>query len=200
MIAYGPHAMLVACEDHQHAQAVRRALLDQDQWRAVRAGVETVVVEFDASTTLAEAERRIEEALVTATQTFSRQRHHLITVTYDGQDLTDVATQAGLTVAEVIDAHTRPTYTVATVGFAPGFGYLLGGDPRLVVPRRATPRTRVPAGSVALAEDATSIYPSPSPGGWNLLGHTETVLFDPTDLSRPSLLAAGDTVRFEVAR
>ncbi len=87
---------------------------------------------------------------------------------------------------------------VGFLGFAPGFAYLLGGDERLRVPRREEPRTRVPAGSVAVAGEYSGIYPRESPGGWRLLGRTDAVLFDATRAS-PALLAAGDRVRF-VAR
>ncbi len=91
--------------------------------------------------------------------------------------------------------HTAVDYLVAFLGFTPGFPYLVGLDPALHVPRRATPRTRVPAGSVGLAGSQTGVYPTASPGGWQLIGRTEAVLFDP-DRDPPALLAPGDRLRF----
>lgn len=116
-------------------------------------------------------------------------------VRYDGADLGEVARLTGLTVEEVILAHCETPWTVAFGGFAPGFAYLAGGDPRLRVPRLAAPRTRVPAGSVAIADEFSGVYPTASPGGWRLLGRTDAPLFDPT-ARRPALLTPGATVRF----
>lgn len=118
-----------------------------------------------------------------------------IPVRYDGPDLDDVARHTGLTVAEVTVAHEASRWEVAFCGFVPGFAYLVGGDPRLEVPRRSTPRTVVPAGAVALAGRYSGIYPRPSPGGWQLIGSTSAVLFDPHRES-PALLRPGDRVRF----
>ena len=118
-----------------------------------------------------------------------------IGVDYDGPDLDAVAELTGLSRDDVIAAHTGSEQRVAFGGFAPGFPYLTGGDPRLVVPRRPTPRTRVPAGSVALAGPWSGIYPRASPGGWQLIGRTDAVLFD-VDRSPPALLQPGQRVRF----
>jgi len=122
-----------------------------------------------------------------------------IPVRYDGQDLPEVAGLTGLDVEEVVRRHTAPEYTVAFLGFSPGFPYLVGLDPALEVPRRDTPRTSIPAGSVGLAGGQTGVYPSASPGGWQLIGRTEVTLFD---LRRdpPALLAPGSRLRFTVAR
>lgn len=120
----------------------------------------------------------------------------VIPVRYDGPDLLAVAEAAGLTPTEVVAAHTSATYEVAFCGFAPGFGYLTGLPERLHLPRRATPRTRVPAGSVAIAAGYAAVYPGASPGGWHLLGTTDIVLFDPSR-TPPALLAPGTVVRFE---
>jgi KipI family sensor histidine kinase inhibitor len=118
-----------------------------------------------------------------------------IPVLYDGPDLAEVAELSGLSVEEVIAAHTATDWRVAFCGFAPGFAYLGWGDPRLAVPRRREPRTSVPAGSVAVAGEFSAIYPRSSPGGWQLIGHTETVVFD---IARepPALLQPGAAVRF----
>lgn len=112
-----------------------------------------------------------------------------------GPDLLEVAAHAGITHHEVVARHTATEYTVAMLGFAPGFPYLLGLDPALHVPRRANPRTRVPAGSVAIGGAQTGIYPRELPGGWHLIGRTPLTLFDP-DRKPPCLLAPGDRVRF----
>jgi len=113
----------------------------------------------------------------------------------DGPDLEEVARSHGLTPAEVIARHTAPTYRVAMLGFAPGFAYLLGLDPRLATPRLATPRTHVPAGSVGIAGDQTGVYALDTPGGWRLIGRTSLALFDPAR-PEPFTLQAGDVVRF----
>lgn len=118
-----------------------------------------------------------------------------ITVDYGGWDLAEVAELTGLGPAEVIRAHTATPWQVAFGGFAPGFAYLVGGDPRLAVPRRAAPRTRVPTGAVGLAGRFSGIYPRESPGGWQVLGVTDAVLWDPT-AGTPALLTPGTTVRF----
>jgi KipI family sensor histidine kinase inhibitor len=121
-----------------------------------------------------------------------------IPVTYDGEDLPEVASLTGLDAEEVVRRHTAPEYTVAFLGFSPGFPYLVGLDPALDVPRRDTPRTSIPAGSVGLAGGQTGIYPTASPGGWQLIGRTEVTLFDP-ERDPPALLAPGARLRFTVA-
>ena len=121
-----------------------------------------------------------------------------ISVVYDGADLDDVARHTGLSADEVVAAHTGTPWTVAFGGFAPGFSYLVGGDPWLHVPRRESPRGRVPAGSVGLAGEFSGIYPRESPGGWQLVGRTDLTMWD-TAREEPALLTAGMTVRFVVA-
>jgi KipI family sensor histidine kinase inhibitor len=120
---------------------------------------------------------------------------HEIPVRYDGEDLQDVAARARMTVDDVIEIHSATEYRVFVIGFVPGFAYLGVLDARLVLPRRESPRKRVPAGSVAIAEAQTGIYPSETPGGWHLIGTTDVRLFDPAR-SQPALLAVGDRVRF----
>jgi KipI family sensor histidine kinase inhibitor len=121
-----------------------------------------------------------------------------IPVRYDGEDLDEVARLTGLNASEVVRRHSAPTYTVAFLGFSPGFPYLVGLDPALEVPRHDTPRTSIPAGSVGLAGKQTGIYPTASPGGWRLIGRTEVTLFDPAR-DPPALLAPGGRLRFTVA-
>ncbi|MEV5830028.1 5-oxoprolinase subunit PxpB [Spirillospora sp. NPDC052242] len=118
-----------------------------------------------------------------------------IPVVYDGADLAEVAELTGLPEEEVVRRHSDAWYTVAYLGFSPGFGYLTGLDPALHVPRRESPRTAVPAGSVAIAGRYAAVYPSRSPGGWRLLGRTAAVLWD-VDRDPPSLLRPGTRVRF----
>ena len=118
-----------------------------------------------------------------------------VDVRYDGEDLADVGALTGLGPDGVVAAHTASVWRVAFTGFAPGFGYLVGGDPRLAVSRLASPRTRVPAGAVALADRYCGIYPRESPGGWRLLGTTDAALWD-VDRDPPALLRPGLRVRF----
>ncbi|MFJ2965810.1 allophanate hydrolase subunit 1 [Streptomyces collinus] len=118
-----------------------------------------------------------------------------IPVRYDGPDLAEVAAHWGVPVREVARIHGGTEFRVAFCGFAPGFGYLTGLPPRYDVPRRATPRTAVPAGSVALAGPYTGVYPRSSPGGWQLIGTTDTVLWDHARVPA-ALLSPGTPVRF----
>ncbi|MGG2464976.1 5-oxoprolinase subunit PxpB [Streptomyces sp. RGM 3693] len=116
-------------------------------------------------------------------------------VRYDGPDLAEVAALWGVTPDEVVRVHSGTTFRVAFCGFAPGFGYLTGLPERLHVPRRAAPRTRVPVGAVGLAGPYTGVYPRSSPGGWQLIGRTDAVLWDPRR-EPAALLAPGTPVRF----
>lgn len=118
-----------------------------------------------------------------------------IAVRYDGPDLAEVAAMTGLSIAEVVLAHTSMPWRVAFGGFAPGFGYLVDGDRRLLVPRKAEPRTSIPAGSVALAGPYSGIYPRSSPGGWQLIGRTDAVLWA-ADRDPPAVLRPGRLVQF----
>lgn len=118
-----------------------------------------------------------------------------IPVRYDGEDLNDVAELTGLSVEEVIRRHTESEFTVAFCGFAPGFGYLVGGDAALHVPRRKSPRTRIPAGSVAIAGAFSGVYPQASPGGWQIIGTTPVKMWD-IDRDPGALFQPGYRVRF----
>jgi inhibitor of KinA len=118
-----------------------------------------------------------------------------IPVIYDGEDLAFVAEYTQLSIEEVIKIHTSPIYRVYMMGFLPGFAYMGGLDARIATPRKATPRTKVPAGSVGIAGNQTGIYPSESPGGWQLIGRTELQLYTPKS-PEITLLKAGDLVKF----
>jgi KipI family sensor histidine kinase inhibitor len=123
---------------------------------------------------------------------------HRLKVTYDGPDLGEVADRTGLSVADTIGRHAASEYTVAFLGFAPGFPYLAGMDPALAVPRRASARQQVPAGSVGIADAVTGIYPASLPGGWQIIGHVDECLFD-VRRNPPTLFSPGDVVEFHPA-
>ncbi|EKM6457936.1 5-oxoprolinase subunit PxpB [Cronobacter dublinensis] len=112
-----------------------------------------------------------------------------------GPDLADVARHAGLSEKQVVEKHSQVDYVVYFIGFQPGFPYLGGLALELATPRRAEPRLSVPAGSVGIGGSQTGIYPLPTPGGWQIIGHTPLALFNPQK-NPPGLLAPGDTVRF----
>jgi KipI family sensor histidine kinase inhibitor len=161
---------------------------------------QTLLLIADVGVDLAPLRRAVQAlpaAALTATTSHGRQEPSAveIVVRYDGPDLDEVAKLTGLTVQEVVSAHTGTAWRFAFGGFAPGFAYLTGGDPRLDVPRRSEPRTSVPAGSVGLAGAFSGIYPRSSPGGWQLLGRTDAVLWD-VDRQPPALLQPGTVVRF----
>jgi inhibitor of KinA len=118
-----------------------------------------------------------------------------IPVVYDGEDLSYVADYHQISEVRVVELHTTPTYRVYMMGFLPGFAYMGGLDTRIATPRRATPRMKVPAGSVGIAGSQTGIYPSESPGGWQLIGRTELQLYTP-NADEITLLKAGDLVKF----
>lgn len=146
----------------------------------------------DMASRLVEACERVDDSELEPATT----REHVIPVRYDGMDLESVASALGLSVEQLITRHAARTYTVDLLGFVPGFAYLSELDPALQLPRRAQPRPRVAAGSVAIAASQTAVYPLDTPGGWHIIGTTTAVMFDPAR-SPPALLAPGDVVRFE---
>ena len=129
-----------------------------------------------------------------ATPTKSR-RVVEIPTTYDGPDLAETAERSHLSVEELVALHAKRDYTAYFLGFMPGFAYCGRLDPKIVSSRLDRPRERVPAGSVAIADGQTGVYPFASPGGWRLLGRTELAMFDP-GAAEPVLISAGDRVRF----
>lgn len=157
-------------------------------------GARTLLVELAPGAEPSEALVRALEADVAAPQQRAGRRHE-IAVTYDGEDLAEVAASRRVRPQDVAELHSGAEYTVAFIGFQPGFPYLIGLPQELAVSRLASPRVKVPAGSVAIAEEYTGIYPDATPGGWRLIGRTEVVLFDPAS-TPPSLLQPGDVVRF----
>jgi len=167
--------------------------------RAIRAWPEVidVVVARDDVAAYFAGSPRIDETRISALATLvdidEPAREHVLRVRYDGADLDHVAQTTGLSVDEVIELHRSASYTVETMGFAPGFAYLTGLDARLHIPRRTTPRPCVPAGSLAIAGPYSAVYPFDSPGGWHLIGSVvHARMFD----EHGPLLALGDRVRF----
>jgi KipI family sensor histidine kinase inhibitor len=191
----GDRALLVECDDPAGVARTLRASPLAGATEVVP-GAATVLVVHAADADV----RRLGELLaeVGATQAVDETAEVRLAVRYDGDDLHEVADACGRSVEEVVRRHADAAYVVAFCGFAPGFAYLRGLDPVLVVPRLATPRVRVPTGSVAIADTWSAVYPRESPGGWRLIGRTDAVLWD---LGRPSpaLLAPGTRVRFAEA-
>ncbi|MFF6908259.1 allophanate hydrolase subunit 1 [Streptomyces sp. NPDC012389] len=210
----GAHALLVELADGDHAEAFHAELLRRRERgalpgvREIVPGARTVLLDgigdqANAGESASALRDRLARDLVT--WVLPPLRHEArdaveIPVVYDGPDLAEVAALWGVGVDEVSALHSRTAFRVAFCGFAPGFGYLTGLPERLHVPRRTTPRTRVPAGALALAGPYTGVYPRPSPGGWQLIGR----MVDPAALWDPgrepaALLGPGTRVRFVAA-
>ena len=191
-------ALLVESDDLTSSMALHHALEGADLPGVVELipAARTILVRYDPlRTTAADLSARIRATPVTSAATTSGDVV-TVPVVYDGEDLADVAELLHLSSEEVVARHTGATWQVAFTGFAPGFGYLVCDDPIFDVPRRASPRTRVPAGSVGLAGLFSGVYPRASPGGWQLIGRTEATLWD-LHRDPPALFVPGTTVRFE---
>lgn len=189
---YGPTAFLVEAASTE--EVMQLAWLQVPGVVQRIPGAQTLLVECAHASAVAVARDEYATALV-ADAPVPTGHTLTIDVAYDGADLASVAEQSGLPVDEVIAQHAGAEYRVALCGFAPGFAYLAGLPPVLQLPRRAEPRTRVPAGSVAIAGAWSGMYPRASPGGWHLLGTTAAPLWD-TKRNPPALLTPGDHVRF----
>jgi KipI family sensor histidine kinase inhibitor len=201
ILDYGDQALLLQFDSTTEvlawSAAVRKAVMPDvlDIVPAAR----TVLLKLDGSGRQGATRRRLRTLEVaTGAETTTADEPLVIDVVYDGDDLAEVAELTGLTTQGVVDAHTANPWTVGFCGFAPGFAYLVGGDPRLAVPRRSDPRPSVPAGAVGLAGEFTGIYPRRSPGGWQLVGRTDAVLWD-IDRPDPALLTPGTRVQFRAA-
>ena len=157
----------------------------------------TLLVRCDHAAAQQEVQHRLEELIASYDENPSRvERDPIeIPVRYDGEDLAFVAEACSLSEEEVIQRHLGTTYVAAFCGFAPGFAYLSGLDSSLQLPRRNTPRTRVPAGAVAIAATYSAVYPQESPGGWHLIGSTSRELWD-VARQPPALIEPGRQVRF----
>ena len=198
MLPCGEHAVLLELDGTPSALGVARALrLDPpDGVLEIVPAARTVLVRFDPTRTTAQALGPRLLAMRPVDPADDDTAAIIVPTVYDGADLDHVADLTGLHRDEVVRRHGAVTYTVAFIGFAPGFAYLTGGDPQLVVPRRSAPRSAVPAGAVALAGEYCGIYPRRSPGGWQLVGHTSLAVFDPA-ADPPTPFAPGTRVRFE---
>jgi KipI family sensor histidine kinase inhibitor len=203
---YGDQALLLEFDDTAEVLAWTDALRQADLTGVldVVPASRTVLMKLAAprhreATRQRLSKLRIDPAAVAVAPPPGQRPDVVLDVTYDGADLEEVARLTGMSPDEVVAAHTATPLRVGFGGFAPGFAYLIGGDPRLHVPRRAEPRTRVPAGSVALAGEFSGVYPRESPGGWQLIGHTTATLWD-IDREQPALLTPGMWVQFQEAR
>ncbi|WP_264029805.1 urea amidolyase family protein [Cellulosimicrobium sp. SH8] len=201
---FGESALLVDLPDLAAVRSLHRALAVDVPPGVVDVvpAARTVLVRCAARGDVADARAWVQEALLRASSDDARPPTGPVVeipVRYDGPDLDDVARWAGVSVEEVVARHSGRVYEAAFGGFAPGFTYLVGVDPLIAAPRLATPRTRVPAGSVALAGELTAVYPGESPGGWRLLGRTDVEMFD-VDRDPPALVAPGTRVRFVPSR
>ena len=203
---YGDQALLLQFDSTAEVLAWTDVLREADLPGAmdVVPAARTVLIKLDGPRYQGMARQRIgklrmpPEGLERATAPVDGGADVVIGVVYDGADLDEVAKLTGLTPAEVVAAHTQRPWRVGFAGFAPGFGYLVGGDERLNVPRRSEPRTKVPAGSVGLAGEFSGVYPRESPGGWQLIGRTskeQARLWD-VDRDPPALLVPGQWVQF----
>ena len=198
VVPFGDRALLVEVAEPDAVAAVRVALekAPLPGQRDLVPAARTVLVVLDRAPTdldVAALRRLTAGARVRADRTAVVE----LEVCFDGADLDDVAELAGRSPDDVVRMLTTVELTVAFCGFSPGFGYLTGLPGELQVPRRSTPRTRVPAGSVALAGPYAGVYPQASPGGWQLVGRTDAVLFD-VDRDPPALLSPGTAVRFRI--
>jgi KipI family sensor histidine kinase inhibitor len=199
VLDYGDQALMLQCGSTAEVLAWAAALHSAALPGVVDVvpAARTVLVKLDSSRHQGVVRQRLRKMRVDAAEVAVSERSAdvVIDVVYDGPDLAEVADHTGLTIAGVIDAHTSTLWRVGFSGFAPGFAYLVDGDPRLRVPRRSEPRTSVPAGSVGLAGEFSAVYPRQSPGGWQLIGHTDAVLWD-LERSDPALLTQGMWVQF----
>lgn len=192
-------ALLVEAADLDEAMRLNLA------WRGLPGiiervpGARTVLVHFDPTRISAATLAELLESTELSDGRVQDAGEVTIPVQYDGEDLAETAALLGVSSDELVDRHLAAQWRVAFSGFAPGFGYIVGSDPLFDVPRRPSPRTRVPAGAVALAGEFTGVYPRESPGGWQLIGHTDAVMWD-LDREQPALLVPGAAVRFARVR
>lgn len=186
----------IALEHQQRVWQLAAALELDDSVLSVIPGMNNLTLTFDPLRTEAEAMAQVALALWNRPpRRRAAGRLVEIPVCYDGPDLGDVAAHCDLSAKEVVRRHAAAEYVVYFIGFQPGFAYLGGLDEALHTPRRAEPRTVVPAGSVGIGGAQTGIYPLATPGGWQLIGRTDLPLFDPL-ADPPTLLAPGDRIRF----
>ena len=193
---YGPRAAIVDCPSNA-VIPLAMALQATGMFHEVVPAEVSVLVHWGAGCTLEDLHGVLDTVDVSGAAPVGRLVE--IPTVYDGPDLAEVAELVGCSVEELVRMHSETTYVAAFAGFAPGFMYCTGLPERLRVPRRSAPRPAVPKGSVAVADVYTAVYPTSSPGGWNLLGHTDLEMFD-LHASDPSRIRPGDQVRFVVRK
>ncbi|WP_372670386.1 5-oxoprolinase subunit B family protein [Amycolatopsis kentuckyensis] len=198
LLPCGRSALLVELDDVLGFQEALAELAPAGVEELVPAA-KTLLVRFDPAVTDADRLGAVLREVSPVDSLVGASAEVVVPVVYDGEDLAGVAASAGISVASVIARHSAGSYVSAFCGFAPGFAYLSGLDPVLHVSRRSTPRTRIPAGSVAIAGEYSAVYPSASPGGWRLLGRTDVPVWD-VERDPPNLLPLGTRVRFEAVR
>lgn len=202
VVGFGERALSVRDLEQGHVRALTAALVPaMADGRLVDLvpGDGSLLVVFDGTASGEATARSLVAAASAEPTTTPVPRRHVIAVRYggaDGPDLDAAAALARVTPEALIALHTGRDHEVLFLGFAPGFAYIGGLAPELVLPRLATPRTATPPGSVAIAEAYTGIYPVGLPGGWRIIGRTDVRLFDPA-ADPPAMLQPGDTVRFE---
>jgi KipI family sensor histidine kinase inhibitor len=193
VLPFGPSALLAEYDSLAEVMAVNDALRAADL-----AGIDEVIpAARTVLVTYSRVDRAALEKLLVPGPSALRPEGPIveIPVIYDGADLDEVGEATGLSIEAVIETHSGTTNSAAFLGFTPGWAYLVGLPQSLQLPRRSTPRTAVAAGSVAIANEFTGVYPTLSPGGWHLLGHTPATMFD-VARDKPALVMAGDRVRF----
>jgi inhibitor of KinA len=206
VVPFGESALLVELGDEFQENVVSWARSIADYWETVfRFGpavpaYASALLRFDPLKTAPAEAEKLAEAMLARGQFMliaGNKPRRLIEIptTYDGPDLADTAERSHLRVEQLIALHAEREYTAYFLGFLPGTAYCGRLDQRIVAPRLERPRERVPAGSVAIADGQTTVYPLASPGGWRLIGRTELAMFDPT-ADEPVRIRAGDHVRF----
>lgn len=198
----GPRALLIELDTLEHVLALHAQLLENPPAGQVDvlAAARTVLAVFDSRANAQAARAAVGRLDSTPAPEGATSADPVrIEVVYDGEDLAEVGRLTGLGADGVVAAHTGQLWTAAFGGFAPGFAYLVGEDESLNVPRRSTPRTSVPAGSVALAGNFSAVYPRSSPGGWQLIGRTAARMWD-LDREQPALVRPGRTVQYVAVR
>jgi len=206
VVPFGEAALLVELGDEFQENVVGWARGIADTWESIFAfgpavpAYTSVLLRFDPLRIApTEAERFAKEVLTrgefTTVAGNKPRRVVEIATTYDGPDLAATAERSQLSVEQLVALHSGREYTAYFLGFMPGFAYCGRIDPRIVAPRHERPRERVPAGTVAIADGQTGVYPLASPGGWQLIGRTELAMFDPS-AAEPVRIRAGDRVRF----
>lgn len=193
---FGDGAWRLTLAPEVHARPLLDALREVPRVVDAVVAEEHALVTFDPASPPSRAQ--VEDAVARACAASAKPelgREHVVRVRYDGADMKEVARATGLTVHDVAALHAASSYAVAAIGFLPGFAYLRGLDARLVLPRRTSPRARVPALALGIAGPYTGVYPFASPGGWHLVG--TAVGFLPFDARSGAALALGDRVRFE---